>query len=161
MKLENINDENKGAAVYVGSSLTVHNPFFFFWGVLLTNMWVNKLMRCFCDVRKFKMIGMHAIERCARSGLKKLTKPNSKEVWSVGFHNYSTLLTMLTCNLILKNYGILKTIAGLFTMVLFASTCIWTYGNFSLISQWWGKNAFILEIMQTEGECKNKKIFRE
>ena len=36
MKLENINDENKGAAVYVGSSLTVHNPFFF-WGVLLTN----------------------------------------------------------------------------------------------------------------------------
>ena len=36
MKPENINDENKGAAVYVGSSLTVHNPFFSL-GVLLTN----------------------------------------------------------------------------------------------------------------------------
>ena len=27
--LANIKDENNGAVVYVGSSLTVHNPFFF------------------------------------------------------------------------------------------------------------------------------------
>ena len=34
--------ENKGAVVYVESSLTVYNPLFF-----VLKLWLNKLMRCF------------------------------------------------------------------------------------------------------------------
>ena len=48
MKAGNIKAENKGAAVYVGSSLTVHNPLFF----------VHKFNAMFLLVSKFKMIGM-------------------------------------------------------------------------------------------------------
>ena len=58
-KPANIKVENNGAVVFVGSSLTVHNPLVF----------VHNL------VSKFKMIEMllnvvHVIERCARSGPK-------------------------------------------------------------------------------------------
>ena len=37
----NIKVENNGAAVFVGRSLTVHNPLFF-----VHKLWLNKLMRC-------------------------------------------------------------------------------------------------------------------
>ena len=41
-KPANIKAENNGAVVYVGSSLTVHNPLCF-----VRKLWLNKLMRCF------------------------------------------------------------------------------------------------------------------
>ena len=41
-KPANITVENNGAVVYVWSSLTVHNPWFF-----VHKLWLNKLMRCF------------------------------------------------------------------------------------------------------------------
>ena len=41
-KPANIKVENNGAVVYVGSSLTVHNPLFF-----VHKLWLNKLMQCF------------------------------------------------------------------------------------------------------------------
>ena len=41
-KPANIKVENNGAVVYVGSSLTVHNPLFF-----VNKLWPNRLMRCF------------------------------------------------------------------------------------------------------------------
>ena len=50
----------------------------------------------FLLVSNFKMIGMRAIERCARSGPKKLQKPRTKE--SNEFPNHSTLITMVTLN---------------------------------------------------------------
>ena len=47
-KLANIEVDNNGAVVYIGSSLTMHDPLFFIY-----KLWLNKLM-----VSKFKMIGM-------------------------------------------------------------------------------------------------------
>jgi len=41
-KPANIKVENNGAVVYVGSSLTVHNPLF-----SVHKLWLNKLMQCF------------------------------------------------------------------------------------------------------------------
>ena len=41
-KPANIKAENNGAVVYVGSSLTMHNPLFF-----VLKLWLNKLMRSF------------------------------------------------------------------------------------------------------------------
>ena len=60
--------ENNGAVVYVGSSLTLHNPLFF-----VHKLWLNKLM-CFQNDR-------NANELCARSGPeKKPTKSYNKGV---------------------------------------------------------------------------------
>ena len=47
-KLANIEVDNNGAVVCIGSSLTMHDPLFFIY-----KLWLNKLM-----VSKFKMIGM-------------------------------------------------------------------------------------------------------
>ena len=47
-KPANIEVDNNGAVVYIGSSLTMHDPLFFIY-----KLWLNKLM-----VGKFKMIGM-------------------------------------------------------------------------------------------------------
>ena len=41
-KPTNIKVENNGAVIYVGSSLTVHNPCFF-----VLKFWINKLIPCF------------------------------------------------------------------------------------------------------------------
>jgi len=47
-------ENNGGAVVYVGSSLTAHNPLFF-----VHNSRLKKLMQCFYwSTGKFKMIGM-------------------------------------------------------------------------------------------------------
>ena len=47
-------NENNNAAVYVGSSLTVHKAFFF-----VPNLCLNKFKRCFYwSENCFKMIGM-------------------------------------------------------------------------------------------------------
>ena len=53
-KPANIKSENNGAVVYVGSSLTVHNPLTMF---LFTNC-DKKINAMFLLVSKFKMIGM-------------------------------------------------------------------------------------------------------
>ena len=50
-KPANIKVENNCAVVYVGSSLTVHNPFF----SQIVTEWISAM---FLLVRKFKMIGM-------------------------------------------------------------------------------------------------------
>ena len=47
-KPANIEVDNNGAVVCIGSSLTMHDPLFFIY-----KLWLNKLM-----VSKFKMIGM-------------------------------------------------------------------------------------------------------
>ena len=71
-KPANIKVENNGAVVYVGSSLTVHSPLFF-----VHKLWLNKLMRCFYwSVQNER----NAIESCARSAPKKLTKTYNKGV---------------------------------------------------------------------------------
>ena len=67
LKLLNMN----GAGVCFGSSLIVHNPLFF-----VHQLWQNKLMRCFYWSVSSKW--RNAIERCARSGPKKLTKIYNK-----------------------------------------------------------------------------------
>ena len=67
LKLLNMN----GAVVCFGSSLIVHNPLFF-----VHQLWQNKLMRCFYWSVSSKW--RNAIERCARSGPKKLTKTYNK-----------------------------------------------------------------------------------
>ena len=67
LKLFNMN----GVVVCFGSSLIVHNPLFF-----VHQLWQNKLMRCFYWSVSSKW--RNAIERCARSGPKKLTKIYNK-----------------------------------------------------------------------------------
>ena len=47
-KPANIEVDNNGAVVCIGSSLTMHDPLFFIY-----KLWLNKLM-----VSKFKMMGM-------------------------------------------------------------------------------------------------------
>ena len=67
----NIKVENNGAVGYVGSSLTEHNPL-----VLFTNC--EKINQCNVSVGQYVQNGRIAIERCTRSGPKKLTKPITK-----------------------------------------------------------------------------------
>ena len=52
-------------------------------------------------VSKFKMIGI-AIERCARSSPKKLTKTYHKGPEPNGFHNHSTVISM--CRLLVESF---------------------------------------------------------
>ena len=74
----NIKVENNGAAVFVGSSLTVHNPLFF-----VHKLWLNKLMRCLCWSVSSKWWECYWTLCNVRS--KKLTKTYNK-----GFSNHST-----------------------------------------------------------------------
>ena len=72
----NIKVENNDAVFHVGSSLTVYNPLFF---------------RCFYRTVNSKW--RNALERCARSSPKQVTKTYTKQ--SNGFNNHSTLITMI------------------------------------------------------------------
>ena len=61
--------ENNGAVVYVGSSLTIAQSF-----VFCSQIVTKEINAMFLVASKFK------IERCARSGLEKLTKTYNKRV---------------------------------------------------------------------------------
>ena len=74
----NIKVENNGAAVFVGSSLIVHNPLFF-----VHKLWLNKLMRCLYWSVSSKWWECYWTLCNVRS--KKLTKTYNK-----GFSNHST-----------------------------------------------------------------------
>ena len=73
-KPANIKVENNGATVYVGSSLTVLNPFLF-----VHKLWLNRSVRCFYWPLSSKWY-RNAIDGCARSSPKKLTKPHNNRV---------------------------------------------------------------------------------
>ena len=73
MKAGKIKDENNGAPLYFGSSLTVLNQCNVFIGQLVQN-------------------DRNAVERCVRSGPKSEQKHITKE--SVRLHNHSTRVTI-------------------------------------------------------------------
>ena len=77
-KAANINDKNNSAAVYVQSTVKVHNPLFSV-GKLLRNVFIGQ----------YNQNDRNSFERCALSGPQKhITKESD------GFHNHSTQLTM-------------------------------------------------------------------
>ena len=86
-KAANINDKNNSAAVYVASTVKVHNPLFSV-GKLLRNK-----LKCNVFIGQYNQNDRNSFERCALTGPQKhITKESD------GFHNHSTQLTMVVEN---------------------------------------------------------------
>ena len=87
-KTTNITYKNNGAAVYVGSSLKVHNPLF-----SVRKLWPNKLMgRVYWSIPSKWWEFYWTL--CTVSGPQKRKTKQSDE-----FQNHSNLLTMSKCNI--------------------------------------------------------------